>query len=67
MSIGSAVQRGTYVYVKDERGHRLCEIPAGNGPMDGLLGYTSETIAIRRGNNVFIYNERGHNLGQRQA
>ena len=67
MAIGSALQRGTYVYVKDERGRDLCQIPAGNGPKDGLVGYTGSTISIRRGNNVYTYNERGRNLGQRQA
>ena len=48
-------------------GADIFEIPAGNGPQDGLVGYTGSTVSIRRGNNVFTFNERGRNLGQRQA
>ena len=67
MAIGSASQRGAYVYVRDERGRDLYQIPAGNGPKDGLVGYTGSTVSIRRGNSVFTFDERGRNLFQRQA
>jgi hypothetical protein len=67
MAIGSVVQRGTYVYAKDDRGRELCQLPAGNGPRDGLVGYTSTTISIRRGNNIYTYSERGRNIGERPA
>jgi hypothetical protein len=65
MAIGSAVQRGAYVYVRDERGRELCQLQAGKGPNDGLLGYTGTTISIRRGNNVYVYSEKGRNISQR--
>lgn len=67
MAIGSAVQRGTYVYVKDERGRDLCQLQAGSGPNDGLLGYTGTTVSIRRGNNVYTYSDKGRNIGQRSV
>lgn len=35
MAIGSAVQRGSYVYVYDERGRQLATVPAGHGPQTG--------------------------------
>lgn len=67
MAIGSAVQRGTYVYVRDEKGRELCQIPAGNGPHDGLLGFTGTTVSIRRGNNVYTYSEKGRNISERRV
>lgn len=59
MAIGSAVQRGSFVYVYDEKGHQLAALPAGNGPADGLKGYTGATVSVRRGSFVYIYDERG--------
>ena len=53
MAIGNAVQRGRVVYVYDEKGHDLFAQSAGDGPQDGLKGYTTGTVNIRRGN--FIY------------
>jgi hypothetical protein len=48
MAIGSAVQPGSLVYVYDEKGHRLTSLLAGQGPKDGLQGYTSWTVSVRR-------------------
>jgi hypothetical protein len=44
MAIGSAVQRGSLVYVYDEKGCRLTSLLAGKGPKDGLQGNTSATV-----------------------
>ena len=60
MPIASAVQKGTYAYIYDEKGRLLCTISAGNGPKDGVVGYTSATVSIRKGSFVYIYNEKGH-------
>jgi hypothetical protein len=43
MAIATAVQRGTYVHVYDERGAELCSVPAVNG----LLGYTSSSVSVK--------------------
>lgn len=59
MAIASAVQRGAFVYVYDERGRLLTTLAAGTGPRDGLQGYTGGTVAIRRGAFVYVYDERG--------
>jgi hypothetical protein len=59
MPIGSAVQRGGYVYVYDEKGSQLAAIPAGSGPKDGLQGYTGTSVSVRRGNYVYVYDEKG--------
>jgi hypothetical protein len=59
MPIATAVQRGTLVYVYDEKGRQLMTIPAGNKPEDHLTGYTSTTVSVRRGGLVYTYNEKG--------
>lgn len=44
MAIGNAVQRGSFVYVYDEKNRQISTIPAGNGKDDGLKGYTGSTV-----------------------
>ena len=60
MAIGNAVQRGSFVYIYDEKGHQVTTVPAGNGPQDGLKGYTSSTVNVQRGAFIYSYDERGH-------
>ena len=67
MAIGSAVQRGALVYVYDEKGHRLMSLLAGQGPKDGLQGYTSATVSVRRGSLIYTYDERGRRLSSTLA
>lgn len=59
MAIASAVQRGSFVYVYNERGATLTTLPAGNKQGDGLHGFTSTTVSVRRGNSVYVYDEKG--------
>ena len=55
--IASAVQKGSYVYLYNERGGQLCSIYCGN---DGSLqGYTASTVSIRKGSYVYVYDEKG--------
>ncbi|PNE10483.1 MAG: hypothetical protein CR217_14200 [Beijerinckiaceae bacterium] len=54
MSIGNAVQRGHIVYVYDEKNHQIFSTAAGNGPDDGLKGYTSSRVNVRRGSIILI-------------
>jgi YD repeat-containing protein len=60
--IGSAVQRGQLVYVYDEQGYRLSSLLAGQGPKDGLQGYTSSTVSARRGALIYTYDQTGRRL-----
>lgn len=57
--IGSAVQRGDWVYVYDEKGSQLFTKSAGGGEKDGLMGYTGSTVSIRRGDWVYVYDAKG--------
>jgi hypothetical protein len=43
MSIATAVQKGGYIHVCDERGTLLCSVQA----MNGLAGYTSSTVSVK--------------------
>lgn len=55
--IASAIQKGAYVYLYNEKGSQLRSIYCGN---DGSLqGYTATTVSIRKGNYVFVYDEKG--------
>lgn len=60
MAIGSAIQRGTTVYVQDEKGRRLATIDCGAGPNDGLKGFTGSTVCVQRGTTLHVYNENGY-------
>ncbi len=67
MAISNASQKGNYVHVYDERGRKIFEKPAGNGPKDGLVGFTGSSVSIRRGNNIYTYDEYGRNLFEKHA
>lgn len=63
MAIGTAVQRGSLVFIYNEKSQQIGSISAGMGPGDGLVGFTSTTVSVRRGSLVFLYNERGSQIG----
>lgn len=67
MPIGNAVQKGSFVYIYDERGRKLATISAGSGKNDGLTGYTSSTVNIRKGNFIYTYNEKGRTISTTSA
>ena len=59
MAIGNAVQRGTLVYIYNDNNNLIGSVPAGNGPNDGLKGYTPSRVNVQRGSLVYSYNENG--------
>lgn len=67
MAIGNAVQRGSVVYVYDEKGRHLTTLSAGVGPQDGLTGYTGASVSIRRGTIIYTYDERGRQISTTSA
>jgi hypothetical protein len=67
MAIGNAVQRGSFVYVYDEKGRQLRALSAGSMPGDGLKGYTSSTVNIRRGSFIYTYDEKGRQIATTAA
>lgn len=67
MAIGNAVQRGSFVYVYDERNRQISTISAGNGKDDGLKGYTGSNVNVRRGAFIYTYDEKGRQTGTTSA
>ncbi len=67
MAIANVVQRGTTIFVYDEKNRPLCNLFSGTGPNDGLKGYTGSSVNIRRGDTIFTYNEKGAPTGQTSA
>jgi hypothetical protein len=59
MAIGSAIERDSYIFVFDENGRTLYSKARGNGPHDGLLGFTGSTVTVRFGSVVYTYDQRG--------
>ena len=44
MAIGSALERGSLIQVFDEHGTTLFSKNKGNGPEDGLIGFSGSTV-----------------------
>ena len=59
MAIGSAIERGSQVFVYDERGHMLFSKPKGSASHDGLLGFTPSTVTVRTGSVAITYGPAG--------
>jgi len=57
--IGSAIERGSLICVYDEHGSTLFSKARGNGPDDGLLGFSSSTVTARYGSVIYTYDEKG--------
>jgi hypothetical protein len=68
MTIGNAIQKGSVVYVYDEKGRQIASIPAGNAAKgDGLTGYTSTTVNVKKGSLIYTYNEKGRQISSSSA
>ena len=65
--IANAVQRGSTVYVYNEKNQQIFTQPAGSGPNDGLKGYTGSSVNIQRGSTIYTYNEKGQQTGTTPA
>ena len=67
MAIGNAVQRGSFVYIYDDKGRQTGSAPAGSGKNDGLKGYTSSSVNIQRGPFIYMHDEKGRQIGSTPA
>ena len=67
MAIANAVQRGSTVYIYDDKGRQVASISAGHQPGDGLKGYTATTVNVQRGSTIYTYNEKGSQIRQTSA
>lgn len=67
MGIGNAVERGSLVYIYDEKGRQTATVSKGSGVNDGLKGYTSSTVNVRRGSMIYSFDAKGHQLSTSPA
>jgi hypothetical protein len=59
MAIANAVQRGSLIYVYNEKASLIFTIPSGSDPKDGLKGYTPGSVNVQRGSLIYMHNDRG--------
>ena len=52
MAIGTAIQSGNVVLVRDEKGGLLCQLSG------SLHGYTGSTVTVKQGNVLLVYSEK---------
>jgi gamma-glutamylcyclotransferase (GGCT)/AIG2-like uncharacterized protein YtfP len=62
MAIANAVQKGSWIYVYDEKGRKLTTISG-----DVLHGFTSSTVSVKKGSWIYVYDEKGHKLSTTSA
>lgn len=67
MPIANAIQRGSTVYVYNEKNQQIFVSSAGYGPGDGLKGYTGSSVNIQRGRTIYTYDEKGRQTAVRPA
>jgi hypothetical protein len=67
VAIGSALERGSYIFVYDEDGHVLFSKAKGSGPTDGLMGFTTSTVTARYGSVIYTYDETCQTLFAKAA
>ena len=61
--ISSAVERGGYVYIYNDKGNQIGCVGGGSGPKGGLVGFTGSSVSVRRGGYIYIYNAKGNQTG----
>jgi len=67
MPIANAIQRGTTVYVYNEKNQQIFVTSAPNKPGEGLKGYTGGSVNIQRGSSIYTYDEKGRQIAVHSA
>jgi hypothetical protein len=65
--IANAIQRGSTVYVYNEKNQQIFVTSAGYESGDGLKGYTGASVNIQRGSTIYTYDEKGRQTSVRSA
>jgi len=63
IQIASAVERGGFVYIYNDKGNQIGCVGGGTGPNGGLVGFTGSSVSVRRGGYIYIYNAKGNQTG----
>lgn len=67
MAIGNAVERGSMVYMYNEKGQFTATVSVGAPRPSGLMGCTSSVVNIRRLDVIYSYNGRGQLISTASA
>lgn len=59
--IATAIQRGSTVYVYNEKGSVILT------KMGDLHGYTSSTVSVKKGTTIYTYDEKGSTISTKIA
>ncbi|MCF0217018.1 MAG: hypothetical protein HUK21_11170 [Fibrobacteraceae bacterium] len=59
--ISTAVQRGNFVYVYNEKNSPIKTISG------ELHGFTSTTVSVKRGSFIYVYDEKGSQIATHSA
>ena len=65
--IGSALERGSPIYVFNQDGRMLFSTARGSRASDGLLGLTGSTVTVRFGSIIYTYDEGGQTVHAKAA
>lgn len=60
MAISTAIQKGTSVYVYNEKKQTSATISLSGGT---LAGFSANFVCIQRNTSAYVYNEKGHQIG----
>lgn len=65
MAIGTAVQKGSRVYIYDANGREIASVSCGGS--DRFMGFTGTAVSIQKGSRIYMYDERGRETGSVSA
>ena len=65
MSIANTENKGSWLDIYDEKGHRTGTITLNQG--DTVVGVTAVSVSIKHNNWVDTYDEKGHRTGTRSC
>ena len=54
--ISLAIEKGSFIYVYDERNRQVCTLSG------TLVGYTSTTVSVKRGGFIYTYDQNGRQI-----
>jgi hypothetical protein len=65
MAIGTAVQKGSSVYIYDANGRQTGSVSCSGS--DQFMGFTGAAVSIKKGSAIYMYDENGRQTGSVSA
>ncbi|KAA0914288.1 hypothetical protein [Psychrobacter sp. ANT_WB68] len=61
--ITNVIQKGSNIYIYNERGVVQAQIGLGMGERSGLKGFTAHSVSVQQGDTIWNYDEHGSLYG----